>query len=106
MKYAKQLNPAEIFILSAKHGLLSLNQTVKPYEQTLNSMPTREVKAWAEHVLKQLKEVCDIKNTEFTFLAGDKYRKFLLPHLPSTIIPLEGLPIGKQLQKLKALTHE
>ena len=36
LKYAKILNPDAIYILSAKHGLLSLEQEIEPYEQTLN----------------------------------------------------------------------
>jgi hypothetical protein len=38
LKYAQQLEPDNIFILSAKHGLLSLEQEIEPYEQTLNNM--------------------------------------------------------------------
>lgn len=39
LKYAEKLEPDEIFILSAKHGLLSLDQQIEPYEQTLNNKP-------------------------------------------------------------------
>lgn len=105
-KYAKKLHADEIYILSAKHGLLSLTQEIDPYEQTLNNMRSAEIKVWANQVLEQLKQVCSIDETEFTFLAGDKYRKYLLPHIKNVIIPLEGLRIGEQLQKLKGLCNE
>lgn len=104
LKYAKTLKPDDIFVLSAKHGLLPLEKKIEPYEQTLNNMRTSEIKHWANGVLEQINEICSIDETEFIFLAGEKYRKYLLPHLKTTQIPLEGLRIGKQLQKLKELT--
>ncbi|MCF6277868.1 MAG: hypothetical protein L3J16_03865, partial [Anaerolineales bacterium] len=87
-----------------KYGLLSLEQEIQPYEQTLNNMRSIEIKQWANHVLAQIKEVYSVEDTEFTFLAGDKYRKYLLPHIKHAQIPLKGLRIGEQLQKLKRLT--
>lgn len=104
LKYAEQLAPDEIFILSAKYGLLALEQEIEPYEKTLNSMRSSEIKVWANHVIEQIKKVCLIDDSEFTFLAGDKYRKYLLPHIKSYKVPLKGLRIGEQLQKLKVLT--
>jgi len=103
LQYAKKLEPDSIFVLSAKYGLLPLNKEIEPYEQTLNNMRSNEVKEWANRVLAQIKEVCSIDETEFTFLSGEKYRKYLLPHMKNVQIPLKGLPIGKQLQRLKEL---
>jgi hypothetical protein len=104
LKYANKLNPDAIYILSAKYGLLSLDQEIDPYEQTLNNMRTSAVKQWASRVVGQIKKVCTIEKTEFVFLAGKKYRKYLLPHFDYVQIPLQGLRIGEQLQKLKELT--
>jgi len=103
LKYAQKLEPDNIFILSAKHGLLSLAEEIEPYELTLNNMYANEIKQWADQVLKQISEIYSIEETIFIFLAGEKYRKYLLPHLKNIQIPLEGLGIGKQLQKLKEL---
>lgn len=103
MAYAHKLQPDEIFILSAKYGLLPLDQEIEPYEQTLNNMPAQEIKEWAKKVLMQLKEVSSLDETEFTFLAGEKYRKYILPHIKRHKIPLKGCGIGKQLKKLKEL---
>ena len=103
LQYAKKLEPYSIFVLSAKYGLLPLNKEIEPYEQTLNNMRSNEVKEWANRVLDQIKEVCSIDETEFTFLSGKKYRKYLLPHMKNVQIPLKGLPVGKQLQRLKEL---
>ena len=100
LAYAKSLNPDKIFILSAEHGLLGLNDEISPYEKTLNNMNTVARRAWADNVLKQLKTKTDINNDMFIFLAGNNYRSFLTPHLKYYSVPMEGLPIGKQLQWL------
>jgi len=101
LNYAQSLHPDKIYVLSAKHGLLDLDTEIDPYNQTLNSMSENENKAWAESVLKQLGEQVDLKNDHFVFLAGQKYRKNLVPVIKSYEIPLEGLTIGRQLQFLK-----
>ena len=101
LKLAKHFSPDEIYILSAKYGLLSLDEEIEPYDITLNKMAANERKKWAKKVVNQLKEHCDIENTHFILLAGEKYRHYLLPYLKSYEIPLEGMRIGKQLQYLK-----
>jgi len=100
LQYAKSLNPDKIFILSAKYGLLRLNEEIEPYDKTLNKMRSNEIKEWANSVLNQLKRSTDLENDEFVFLAGNNYRKFLLPHIKHYNIPMQGLSIGKQLQWL------
>ena len=103
LEYAETLEPDEIFVLSAKYGLLDLDREIEPYEQTLINMRTSEVQAWADKVLGQLKKLCILDETEFTFLAGKKYREYLMPHFKNTKIPLEGLAIGRQVQRLKGM---
>ena len=104
LKYANKLSPDGIYILSAKYGLLNLDQEINPYEQTLNNMCANEVKQWADRVIVQTKKVSVIEETDFVLLAGEKYRKHLIPPLSGVQIPLKGLGICKQLQKLKELT--
>jgi len=106
LKYAEKLTPDHIFILSAKYGLVTLDQEIEPYDQTLNMMSSSEVKKWANQILDQLREYCSTEETEFVFLAGERYRKHLLPHLKNIQIPLQGLGIGKQIHKLKKLIDE
>ena len=100
LSYAQKLQPDHIFILSANYGLVELEQEIDPYNLTLNTMTAREVKRWADHILQQLSEYSDFQRDLFIFLAGAKYRKYLVPHLTHVEIPFEGLPIGKQLQRL------
>ncbi|OGW54659.1 MAG: hypothetical protein A2Y81_03620 [Nitrospirae bacterium RBG_13_43_8] len=104
LKYAENLKPDKIYVLSAKYGLLSLDETIEPYNQTLNKMYAPELKSWSEETLRQINHVSDIKNTKYIFLAGNKYRKYLLPHMNDYEIPLKGLRIGEQLKRLKELT--
>jgi cytoplasmic iron level regulating protein YaaA (DUF328/UPF0246 family) len=100
LAYARRLNPDAIYILSAKYGLLDLETEIDPYNQTLNTMSAEENRSWAEKVLQQLSRMADLNQDHFIFLAGEKYRKNLLPHLTSYEIPMEGLTFGRQLQAL------
>jgi hypothetical protein len=106
LAYAKLLQPDTIYILSAKYGLVELDQVISPYEQTLNTMRSKEVESWARGVAKQLEGKVDFRNDEITFLAGERYRKFLLPLFTNTSVPLQGLGIGKQLGWLKKKLHD
>ena len=107
LQYAEMLRPDGVFILSAKHGLLPLQEEIEPYDLTLNRMSAVDRRAWAERVLRELAEVGDLEQDRFTFLAGSRYRKHLLPRIRHGQVPMEGLPIGKQLKFLKeALADE
>ena len=104
LQYAQSLQPDRIFILSAKYGLLDLNEEIEPYNETLNKKSDKEIKSWAEKVLGQLKKVADLEKDEFIFLAGEKYRRYILQEIKSYKTPLENLGIGKQLKFLKENT--
>lgn len=101
LAFAHSLHPSKIFILSAKYGLVDYEQELEPYDKTLNKISTSEVKQWAEKVIKQMIGKINFDNDEVIFLAGEKYRKYLLPNFRKTSIPLKGLSIGKQLHYLK-----
>jgi len=104
LKYAESLHPDRIFILSAEYGLIDLEKEIEPYNRTLNRMSSTDVLAWAGRVLLQLKSSADLKNDEFIFLAGERYRKHLVPYMAKYSIPMKGLGIGKQLKYLKEAT--
>ena len=103
LAYAKSLEPDAIYILSAKYGLVPLERQIEPYEVTLNTMPDRDVRIWADHLLDQLQTVANLRQDRFVLLAGGRYRKYLVSHLRHVETPLAGLPIGKQLRRLKEL---
>jgi hypothetical protein len=106
LKYALSLNPDNIFVLSAKYGLVSLGDEIEPYDLTLNKMKTDQVRSWADKVIEQLKTRVVLKTDHVIFLAGEKYRRYLLPEITSFKIPMEGLTIGRQLQFLKHATGD
>ena len=95
--YARKLGADKIFILSAKYGLLEENEIIEPYNETLNTKPVAEIKKWAAEVLESLEEKCDLEKDDFIFLAGEKYRRYLVDGISNYSVPLRGLPIGKQL---------
>lgn len=95
--YAERLHPDRIFILSAKYGLVDVDDEIEPYNLTLNTMKDEEVKEWAERVLTALRKHADFERDEFVFLAGERYRKYLVPHLRHCEVPMKGLGIGRQL---------
>lgn len=78
-----------------------MEKEIEPYDQTLNTMRSFEIKQWAEKVKEQMKGKIDFENDNIIFLAGTKYRKYLLPLFRKVSVPLEGLGIGKQLRYLK-----
>jgi len=107
LEYAKLLKPDDIFILSAMHHLVELDDVLNPYNFTLNDMKSKDIQVWADKVLEQITSKCyDLDNTQFVFLAGDKYRKFLVPNMPHHDVPMKGLGIGYQLQWLQTRIKE
>ncbi|MDB5313752.1 MAG: hypothetical protein JWO38_7954 [Gemmataceae bacterium] len=88
------------FILSAEYGLVAPDQVITPYERTLKIMPVAERRAWAERVSEQLAAAVP-ELAQVVFLAGERYREFLVRHLTgrgvAVSVPMEGLRIGEQL---------
>ena len=106
--YAKTLTDSNnIYILSAKYGLLNLEDIIEPYDYTLNGQSISVIKKWATMVFEQLEQVIDSSNVEIVFLAGNNYRKQLIPLLRDKFvnahitIPTEGMGIGVQLKYYK-----
>jgi hypothetical protein len=88
------------FILSAKHGLISPDEVIPPYEQTLNTMGVSERRNWAHTVEKQMDQQMQ-DATKIVILAGQRYREFLMDYLcrraDTVDVPMAGLRIGEQL---------
>ena len=101
LAYSRKLNPDAIFILSAKYGLVDLDEIIEPYDETLIGKRADEIKKWSENVIIQISGRCDLKKNKFIFLAGANYRKYILSHIIDYEILLKGLGIGEQLSFLK-----
>lgn len=104
-EFAETYN-GNIYILSAKYGLLTPDTVIAPYDKTLNNMSEKQKKNWAYKVYKQMQE----KNINFEekaiFLAGVNYRKYIKSLFKDYEEPLKGLGIGKQLQYMNKKIKE
>lgn len=81
----------DVFILSAKYGLLELDQVIDPYELTLKTFSKSERREWASKVQNQISE--KQISGEFWFFTGALYHEFF-----DGVFPLAGLALGRQLQ--------
>jgi cytoplasmic iron level regulating protein YaaA (DUF328/UPF0246 family) len=100
--YAIQ-NADHWYILSAKYGLLDPDTVIEPYDETLNIMPIAARRLWGKEVLENLLQKTE-EGDKLIFLAGQRYREFLIQPLKSRgyqiEIPMAGLRIGEQLRWL------
>lgn len=97
LAYAKQLQPTHIYILSAKYGLLDLQDMIDPYNATLVGANDATCKRWAYMVYKQMQERQINFDDETIFLCGKNYRKYLITKFTNAAAPLKHLGIGQQL---------
>jgi hypothetical protein len=92
------------YILSAEHGLLSPDTVIASYEKTLNKMLKADRVVWAHRVQEQLKATLP-ERAEVILLAGARYREGIEDWLRErgypVSVPLDGLSLGRQLQRLK-----
>lgn len=99
----------KVYILSAKHGLLSLSEPVAPYDITLKTMRRDARFAWATSTGEQLAKVLRPRDTAI-MLCGDEYLAPLrskLEEIGVTLeLPLNKLSLGVRLQKLSRMNGE
>src|ERR1700754_2774641 len=60
------------YILSAKHGVLSCDDVIEPYDVTLKTLSRVARKAWGEAVGAQLRQIVDRK-TVASMYCGEEY---------------------------------
>ncbi len=120
LAYGQALKPDKIYILSAKHHLLNLEEEVEPYDMTLSYvspnkraqkpklkvLTVEETKLWGERVIEQLRKVANLEDDKFIILAGQSYIKPLNSSLTNIEEPLKGVVQGKRPAKLKDLINE
>ena len=116
MAYARALKPDEIYIISALHGLLELDDEIEPYDVTmayvqpakrkpgLKILDSAEKEIWGERVCAQLSKHADLASDRFILLAGSEYAKPLRDRLKKLEEPLLGLQQGRRVAHLKELT--
>lgn len=95
----------QIYILSAKHGLLSLSDIIEPYNETLSDKSLREKISWGMRVFKSLREKHNVHETKFVFLAGSNYTDPLAPYMSQFEEPLAGMQMGVRVSWMRQNTN-
>lgn len=98
-----------IYILSAKYGLLAVNQYIEPYNLSLKEFSKDERICWSNKVIEQLKTVSSLEEDKFIILAGNFYMEYILPMIKNYELPLSFCDercLGKKMQWLKEHTKE
>lgn len=92
-----------IFILSAAHHLLPLDQPVLKYDKSLNKFSVAQRKAWADKVWSQLNSRFG-PNTHYIILAGKNYYQYLIGdgRITDYKLPFGKRPIGQRLSVLNS----
>jgi hypothetical protein len=96
----------EAFILSARHGLVTLDEELAPYDLKLTQLRLKERAVWAEQTANRLDATLPDLPLEIYGLAGRSYLDPLSPHFTqrgwTLYEPLDGLGVGKRLAWLAA----
>jgi len=101
-QYAKTIskNESDIYILSGKYGLLSVNDVIESYDLNLKNQTKDYLITWSKKVFKQILSK-NIEDELFIFICGKIYYKYLLPYIKHYELPLSKLRIGKRLSFIK-----
>lgn len=107
--YATRIWKADqIFILSAKYGIISANAIIPYYEMSLNSLSRSERYNWARPVRSNIHDMSRFGGLSFLVLAGETYTKDLdlegvAYNRNKVVNPLTGLGMGKRMQRLRQM---
>lgn len=85
----------DIYILSAKYGLIHHSEVIEPYDLTLNDQNKEYKRIWTDNVVERLNDVTDIDNDEYIIIAGKNYYEELVKFLRYFTLPLEGMRLGE-----------
>jgi hypothetical protein len=106
LAYAEQ-RCDRVFILSAKHGLVSPDEVIAPYDETVKRMAQRERQFWAARVLAALQPLLSVDTPILALASGDYLNPIIQAHLATgegelyLRQPLQGMQIGQRLAFLK-----
>ncbi len=94
-------------LLSARHGLVSPQQVIAPYEADLGAMSAQQRREWGRTVGEAARQTLPFTR-QIVLLAGIKYVKCLRPYLEELTdelyTPLAGLTVGYQCGWLRCNT--
>jgi len=83
------------FVLSARYGLVGLNEVIQPYDTSLADMTTRERHEWARMISMDIIRKLP-SGTHIIVLAEDLYAIPLRPYLLHAVYPLAGMNTEQQ----------
>lgn len=102
LAWAQALGADQTMVLSAKHGVVQLDETLAPYDLTLTNMTAAERLKWGERTWAALAPLIH-PGDAIVFLAGLRYREHLIPRMfahgidrQMILAPLQGMGIGQQ----------
>ena len=98
LMYCKQKNFDNIIVLSAKYGILKLDDEVKPYNHSLSDKSLKERKKWYEEISNYLNS--NYKNDEIIFYTSKPYFEGLKLN-QKIVAPTKHLTIGYKLKFFK-----
>jgi hypothetical protein len=102
-------NTDRIFILSAKHGVLQMDEVVEPYELSIKDLDTTQRANWISKVTTRLTKLIVASDTVH-LLAGLEYTRPLLPVFHKIgcriISPLGNKSLGHRISWLGADNRE
>lgn len=97
-----------IFIVSARHGLVGMNEIIRPYDLKLTDMPMDDRRRWAWRIAEHLRNLYMPTTVDDIELhAGQAYADPLidaligLRHPPKITQPCQGMQIGERLHYYK-----
>ena len=94
----------QVYILSAKYGLISPKDTIESYDEDVNTKRKKAFERWLFDTTEQIRKAFPI-GTELYFHTGRRYRQLIsqLEDEYTCFEPMKGLAIGQQMQKYKEL---
>jgi hypothetical protein len=97
-----------IFVLSAKHGLVPSEEEIEPYEATINRAEDRD--RWEFATLEQVLKMHGEEPCRIIVFAGINYRGWIpaarkIRPAWEIRVPLAGLGIGSQKKKLRDMIY-
>ena len=99
--YAWTLEPQQIFILSALHGLVPADQELTPYPETMSELGRGEVNLWANSIVQALAEKVDLPKYEVFVLGLRRFAQPIFKQLPQGQAPLVGMTMPQALNWLR-----
>lgn len=82
MALVEKMSLSDRYVLSAKHGLLEMDQEIEPYDVVLTSFDQEYIKNWAISIAERLSHKEDLNKTKFYIFANEDYYQPLIEYLP------------------------